>query len=281
MNARPRIKRRSILLALMAVALLTVLSVPATSLGYRPAVREIRLPHVTITVLNEGRCDAMRIVMNVTVPRNVYGIAAGYSVDRRCHIVPDRPAPFSRSDLAASESVEQEPVQRSDENTGAAWAGLCGGGQRDYVHTSQTIEDGIFIKVGKLNTVTLRWWDGSRTWLSGCGEYYSAAAQYTYKTWNHAKGLKLLAYDKQCTETLKCATASSLWKGNFHTDWAWCNYGPFGSGSGSQNQEFSLENLGTSVGNGSARGSYTQDIPCWGTHRATKTWHDSSSNVDG
>lgn len=283
--------RKSLLAVFASLVGLSPALVPAVSPGMDDAsssARTIRLPYTTIRVFGEGDCSRMVIKMEVDVPSNVPGVHADYFVDANCRVIPDPPGVISSAPLAFDQAVPSDAISGRETQTDgmppdgtSGVAGTCLGGNSDYVHTSQTQKDAFNVSVGKLNTVTLRWWDGSRTWMKNCDTFYSASASYTYKSWNHPKGNPtLLFYDKQCTQVVKCGTASSDWRANFHTDFAWCNYGFGGSGSGSTNQEFSLENLGTSLGNGGARGAYTQVFPCQGTHHATRTWHDSSASVD-
>mgnify|MGYP001787609066 CR=1 FL=1 len=70
-----------------------------------------------------------------------------------------------------------------------------------------------------------------------------------------------------CSQASPCGSAYYRRKGNFHTDFLWCNF---------TSQNFSLYNRNTTYQDGARAGQWTQSQVCPLTHMATAIWANTN-----
>jgi hypothetical protein len=126
----------------------------------------------------------------------------------------------------------------------------------NWIYSSQTLMDAVWIDVGKFQWFNDRVWDGSMTRFKGFGEYYGSAS--TSKHWNHPN---YAAVTRQDTSAGTQAVSTAY--GRFHSDWLWCNLQP--------GQNWTMTTTLTSYKDGGYDVRRTQSRTCSGTYMSTSS----------
>jgi hypothetical protein len=245
-----------------------------------PGTREIRssLDGVEVSILthDEGDCTKAGFTATYDIDASVDAVVElKYSVTSNCSVDYDGTELVSQQEFRAREGLKgPAPVTETVPMTATsslpdgdpgemAVAAACGTWVGNYIHTSQTVQDVINIDVAKYRLHTDRKWNGCGTYI---GNRFGDGS--TSMPWNHYTGDSYVS-GSVCSQASPCGSAYYRRKGNFHTDFLWCNF---------TSQNFSLYNRNTTYQDGAKAGQWTQSQVCPLTHMATAIWANTNPN---
>ena len=181
-------KRSAALLAVTVLAAVGFLPVgPASGSDSGTSSRMVREPITgsTVTIENEGDCDALRVVVTDTTRT---ASQVDYDVDTNCMVTGIKgtlPSP-STSAVSAIVSTTSAAVASASPSETVAVRGVtvAAATSCNYIRSSQTIQDVANIDIAKLRLHSNRCWNGSSTWM--VNDVWAEAS--TSVSWNHTSG---------------------------------------------------------------------------------------------
>jgi hypothetical protein len=232
---------------------------------------------VKIVTHDEGDCARAGFSASYLVDAAVDDVVElRYSVAADCSVVYDGTVRIPQSEYRAREGLEgpatalapvpvgtAPPARGGAEGDEPVVAAACGTWVGNYIHTSQTVQDVINIDVAKYRLHTDRKWNGCGTYI---GDRFGEGS--TRMSWNHYTGDTYVS-GSVCSLANPCGSAYYRRRGNFHTDFLWCNF---------TSQNFSLYNRNTTYQDGAKAGQWTQSQVCPLTHMATAIWANTNPN---
>ncbi len=228
-----------------------------------------------IAVRGDGNCNDSRVY--VGIPGNdgdVLGAEITYTVDEKCNVTVLKTETPSARELAqrvgAAKEGETLPMTKqpaeavsllspqstdSTSSTATVWG--------NYIHSSGTLQDIVFVDISRVRYHTDRKWDGSTSWWGAAWAGQCNAGANT--PWNHL--VSCVAWDLSD----HAPTVETAAQGEFHSDWLWCNL--------QAGQNFAMINDHQSAWQGSFAAFFFQTKTCSGTHMTTQSW--TSTNING
>jgi hypothetical protein len=249
---------------------------PGLSLTARRGDRVVRDRSVGLQLIisDEGDCNKVNVRSTLLQQKDQQDevLELRYSFDDRCrvHIEGVREidhARFRRQQGYGNtrERMLREASDRSSNSPRAERLGSLAVTYGNYVHTSQTVQDVIFIDIAKLQYHTDRNWNGTCTWWRP--DWWAQSS--TSVRWNHPDGPPWIYYagPTACGGSWTSVGVAA----NFHSDFLWCNFtAPW--------QRLQLAQHNYSRSDGAAGAWFWQNRACPGTHMATRLWVNIDRN---
>ena len=244
---------------------------------------------VRVKVTDEGDCDRVQVETTLLPPTKARTLVteARYSFDDHCRVT-----------LNGTRTIDQATFRKTNNYTGktatatrgkaltttsgkaltvtSSKAATTTSGRAaatkaaavvvygNYAHTSQTVQDVVFIDIAKLQYHADRNWDRNCSWWRPD----RWARSSTSVSWNHAEKPTFGTTGGTACNNAWTSTAASA---NFHSDWLWCNFT-------ANWQKLSLTNTNFTRSDGTAGASWKQSRACPGTHMATRVWANTNRN---
>jgi hypothetical protein len=247
----------------------------ATATPQPPADRVVLEPTTGahLAVSNEGNCSSISVEITVNGSSDD-SVAVGYDIDGNCRVANVTGSLAPRDDISITdENYSNEStasVGASDSTASRYSSSQPSSGNSpmsvtatscNWLHSSQTVQDVVFIDIAKSRLHSYRCWTGSQVRYEGT----VTANSYTSVAWNHPYTPFFGSVDWNWVST---ARATSIH--DFHTDWVWCN-------ATSNWQSIRLTNTNNSTASGGYSATFVQDRSCPGTHMATEAKANNSS----